>query len=79
MKADGKIPVSNSSSSGRFLLTVEFYSVAVSFGSWVVTLQHWTVKNRESLVFPAVAHIDASKTGALINFSSGEAPFLEVQ
>lgn len=26
-----------------------------------------------------MAHIDVSKTGALINFSSGEAPFLEVQ
>lgn len=48
-------------------------------GSWFVTILHWTVKNGESLVFPAVANIDVSKRGALINFSSGEAPFLEVQ
>lgn len=50
-----------------------------SFTAWQVHGLWLILGCKEWRVFPAVAHIDVSKTGALINFSSGEAPFLEVQ
>lgn len=49
--------------------------------SWFMVYNFVTLdcEEWESSVFPAMALIEVSKTGALINFSSGEAPFLEVQ
>lgn len=67
--------------SGKASSSLENISGVVSRFTLVQLALHCgiTVCNAVTPVSPAVAHTDVSKTGALINVSSGEAPFLEVQ